>query len=74
MCKCNPERRTPWCPNCLSVSQRKLPSETNYEEVVKLLKETLDMLEYSHITGEWAYDHNRVSEFIADAYKQLEDL
>ena len=54
--------------------ERIMKTKPNYEYVVKLLKETLDMLEYSHITGEWAYDHNRVSEFIAGAYKQLEDL
>lgn len=54
--------------------ERIMKTKPNYEYVVKLLKETLDMLEYSHITGEWAYDHNRVSEFIAGAYKQLDDL
>ena len=37
------------------------------------LKETLDMLEYSHVTSEVYYDHKKVSEFIGDIHKFLEE-
>ena len=66
MCKCNPNIRTPWCHNCHHTN---IPRKPPYDGVVDKLKETLEMLEYSHITGEWAYDNDKVSKFIEDMYK-----
>lgn len=43
------------------------------EDLRDKLKETLDMLEYSHVTSEVYYDHNKVSEFIGDTNKFLEE-
>lgn len=37
------------------------------------LKLTLDMLEYSHVTSEVYYDYEKVSEFISDMNKFLEE-
>lgn len=38
------------------------------------LAETLDMLEYAHITTESRYDYDKVSEFIGEMYKFLEGV
>ena len=43
------------------------------EDLRDKLKETLDMLEYSHVTSEVYYDHKKVSEFIGNMYKFLEE-
>lgn len=31
--------------------------------------EVLSMLEYAHCTGEWAYEHQKVSDFIVEMYE-----
>ena len=40
-----------------------------YKELLDKFDQVLSMLEYSHITGEWAYDYKKVSEFIGDIYE-----
>lgn len=37
------------------------------------LAETLDILEYAHISSESQYDYDQVSDFIGEMYKFLED-
>lgn len=74
MCKCNPSIRTPFCEHC-KFSDNTSPSETYCSNsALGKLKETLEMLEYSHTTSEVYYDYKKVSEFIGDVYKYLENV
>ena len=43
------------------------------EQWKELFENTLSMLEYAHTTSEVYYDHNKVSEFIAEMNKYLQE-
>lgn len=55
----------------LTLWQNYCDKKVECEEWKAKFKQTLDMLEYAHITGEWAYDHKGVSKFIEEMYKSL---
>lgn len=57
----------------IALWQNYCDKKTECEKWKELFEKTLDMLEYSHITGEWAYDHNEVSDFIGEMYDTLKE-
>lgn len=57
----------------LTLWQNYCDKKMECEKWKELFEETLDMLKYAHTTGEWAYDHSKVSDFIGEMYDTLKE-
>ena len=57
----------------LTLWQNYCDKKMECEQWKELFEKTLAMLEYAHTTSEVYYDHNKVSEFIAEMNKYLKE-